>query len=182
MNSHIDQAIGYRAAMNQGALYYPYMHIENVDWLKATLLVFDSVSRMLPPEYEWGLNDDFRVMDFQKTGLLTRANLFSERSFAAQDVLARKLRASAEDRDFLRRFGQHETEELLTRHNPYGFQIHRDKSTFPPTRSVARGRSRLGAKDIRTLRRRTRLCAAAPKGRSGRDGDNRHRLSTVRRP
>ena len=34
--------------MAPGALYYPYIHIDNVDWLKGTLLVFDSVSRILP--------------------------------------------------------------------------------------------------------------------------------------
>lgn len=34
--------------MTSGALYYPYIHIHDIEWLKGTLLLFDSVSRMLP--------------------------------------------------------------------------------------------------------------------------------------
>ncbi len=33
------------------ALYYPYIHIRNVNWLKSTLLAFQQVRRMAPPDY-----------------------------------------------------------------------------------------------------------------------------------
>ena len=115
--------------MTNGALYYPYIHIRDVDWLKGTLLLFDSVNRMLPPEYTCGPNDDYRLSDFQGVGLLRAANLFSERSFAAQEALERRFRASADDPDFLLRYGRAAT--LSATQDYYGFQIHSDKSTFP---------------------------------------------------
>ncbi len=37
--------------MNQKALYYPYIHIQDVNWLKATLLLFSEVRRMMPVQF-----------------------------------------------------------------------------------------------------------------------------------
>jgi hypothetical protein len=117
--------------MPKGALYYPYTTIQDVNWLKGNLLLFDSMSRMLPPEYRVGLNDDYLLTEFENVGLLVRANLFSEGSFAAQEVLKTRFCAGAEDPEFLRRYGPEAAQALLTPADPYGFQIHRDKSTFP---------------------------------------------------
>jgi hypothetical protein len=72
--------------MPKGALYYPYTTIQDVNWLKGNLILFDSMSRMLPPEYRVGLNDDYLLTDFENVGLLVRANLFSRRSLKAQDA------------------------------------------------------------------------------------------------
>jgi len=117
--------------MPSGALYYPYINIEDIDWLKGSLLLFDSVSRMLPPDYPVGFKDDFRLADYQDAGLLRRADLFSDRSFAAQEVLAAKFLADAQDPEFLRRYGRESAEALLSGSHPYGFQIHRDRATLP---------------------------------------------------
>ncbi len=34
--------------MSERALYYPFIHIRDVNWLKATLLLFSQVRRMVP--------------------------------------------------------------------------------------------------------------------------------------
>lgn len=33
------------------ALYYPYIHIQNINWLKASLFYWDEISRIIPPGY-----------------------------------------------------------------------------------------------------------------------------------
>jgi hypothetical protein len=115
--------------MARGALYYPYIHIDDLDWLKGTLLLFKSVSRMLPPEYTQGSRDDPRLMGFQDLGLLKCADLSTERSIAAQRVLAEKILADSTDPAFMRRYGRAEATRL--RSDPYGFQIHSYKSASP---------------------------------------------------
>jgi hypothetical protein len=43
------------SALDRNALYYPYIHVRDVNWLKATLLCFRQVRRMVPPDFH--LND-----------------------------------------------------------------------------------------------------------------------------
>lgn len=38
---------------DKNALYYPYIHFRDIQWLKATLLCFPQVSRMVPGELKW---------------------------------------------------------------------------------------------------------------------------------
>jgi len=38
-------------AVDRDALYYPFIHITDVNWLKATLLCFPGVRRMVPESY-----------------------------------------------------------------------------------------------------------------------------------
>ena len=38
-------------ALDRDALYYPFIHITDVNWLKATLLCFPGVRRMVPQSY-----------------------------------------------------------------------------------------------------------------------------------
>lgn len=38
-------------ALDRDALYYPYIHIRDANWLKATLLCFPQVRRMVPPDF-----------------------------------------------------------------------------------------------------------------------------------
>ena len=38
-------------ALDRDALYYPYITIDNVNWLKATLLCFPQVRRIIPSGY-----------------------------------------------------------------------------------------------------------------------------------
>ena len=38
--------------IDRGALYYPFIHVRDEEWLKATLLCFPFVDRMVPAGYE----------------------------------------------------------------------------------------------------------------------------------
>jgi hypothetical protein len=55
------------AALDRNALYYPYIHIRDVNWLKATLLCFWQVRRMVPPGFH--LNDCDEVKAFRNLGV-----------------------------------------------------------------------------------------------------------------
>lgn len=117
--------------MNQKALYYPYIHIHDVNWLKATLLLFSEVRRMLPTNFS--PNDDEQVRAFtqwqgDRHPLLSVANLWSERAAAAQEALAERLRADAADKDFLQKYGYESARKSLTPED-HGFQIHQQKLT-----------------------------------------------------
>ena len=49
--------------LDRDALYYPYIQIRDVNWLKATLLCFPQVRRMVPPWvklHEQPENEEFR--------------------------------------------------------------------------------------------------------------------------
>jgi hypothetical protein len=120
------------AALDRDALYYPYIHVRDVNWLKATLLCFPNVRRIVPRRYSLVEEPEFR--DFCETEgprgpLLSSADLDSESVTAAQRDLLRKLR---------------EHEELLQKYSrlptmaQYGaeadqFQIHRDKMIYQLT-------------------------------------------------
>ena len=50
-------------ALDRDALYYPYIHIHDVNWLKSTLLCFPSVHRILPDVY---VPDGFTASDSEE--------------------------------------------------------------------------------------------------------------------
>jgi len=52
------------AILDRDALYYPYIHIRDANWLKGTLLCFPQVRRMVPPDFH--LNDSPEVQEFKK--------------------------------------------------------------------------------------------------------------------
>ena len=66
---------------DRDALYYPYVHIRNVEWLKRTLLLFPHVVRMVPRGFL--PRDAIDVRDFcEQTGTrgeppLREAKLYS---------------------------------------------------------------------------------------------------------
>ena len=37
---------------DRGALFYPYVHVRDDNWLKATLLTFPYLERMVPPGFK----------------------------------------------------------------------------------------------------------------------------------
>jgi hypothetical protein len=51
-------------AQDRNALYYPYIHIRDVNWLKATLLCFSQVRRIVPPDFH--LNDLDEIRPFRE--------------------------------------------------------------------------------------------------------------------
>jgi hypothetical protein len=83
-------------ALDRDALYYPYVHITDVNWLKATLLSFPNVRRMVPRDYM--PNDSEEIKKFCQTSgprgeaVLTNANLFSKVATDAEKDLLIRLR------------------------------------------------------------------------------------------
>ncbi|MES0199844.1 hypothetical protein [Mesorhizobium sp. M0011] len=87
------------------ALYYPYIHIRDVDWLKGALLIFPKVYRFVPPGFRrWDdpASSEFAYKGGEEGPLLDRA-FTSEPSveMAAQALLAR-LKEDSGDTKFLK--------------------------------------------------------------------------------
>jgi hypothetical protein len=113
----------------RGAIYYPYTRIENVDWLRANLILFPHVERMLPTGYH--PQDPAGVSDFASSfkgeqPLLRPAKLYAPRPVRAQQELAKRLKTDAQDPTFLERFGETAARALRADNQP-GFQIHQEK-------------------------------------------------------
>lgn len=77
-------------AVDRDALYYPYIHINDVNWLKATLLSFPNVRRMVPRDYP--SDDSPEIQEFCNTEgprgpLLTSADLFSPEAVNSEMTL-----------------------------------------------------------------------------------------------
>jgi hypothetical protein len=83
-------------ALDRDALYYPYVHIKDVNWLKATLLCFPNVRRMVPTNYAPDDSDEIRefchTLGPRGDALLTDVDLFSEAATVAEEDLLRKLK------------------------------------------------------------------------------------------
>jgi hypothetical protein len=111
------------------ALYYPYIHIRDVEWLKATLLLFSQVRRMTPvpgPQIDDGPIASFTEWRGNSEPLVVSARLLSTRSQDAQIQLAQRLRADAVDMDFRHRFDRSAAESIRGA-DDHGFQIHQAK-------------------------------------------------------
>lgn len=82
--------------LDRDALYYPYIHIRDVNWLKATLLCFPQVRRIVPHEFR--LNDSPEIAEFRGlTGargqpLLLEEPAISPAVVAAQSELLRRIK------------------------------------------------------------------------------------------
>ncbi|TBF24864.1 MULTISPECIES: hypothetical protein [Rhizobium] len=111
-------------------LYYPYIRIRNLNWLKGTLLIYPNVYRMVPDDFSpWDDRDG--TLEFAQTSrggeaLLARAEIGSPRSVDAQSILAEKLKKDIEDPEFCRRYNQ-TTARQLQLHDGYGVQLHKYK-------------------------------------------------------
>jgi hypothetical protein len=60
-------------ALDRNALYYPYIHVRDVNWLKATLLCFRQVRRMVPPDFH--LNDSLALQEYREIGIKVRGEM-----------------------------------------------------------------------------------------------------------
>ncbi len=125
------------------ALYYPYIHVRDVSWLKATLLLFPQVRRMLPFA-GWSPHDSPEIAAFtewhsDREPLLAPANLSADRVRAAQDRLASRLEADSADPLFARKYDAAATAPLLAT-DPLGFQIHAQKLSNSLRTALARSR------------------------------------------
>ena len=106
------------------ALYYPYLSIRDVHWLKATLLAFGQIQRMMPEGYN-AANDDLEILSYENVegpfGPLVRgANIDDPLVWQAQDELQQKLERNL--RVYKKRYGQ-----LPLGPEAEGFQIHAAK-------------------------------------------------------
>lgn len=87
-------------ALDRDALYYPYIHIQDANWLKATLLCFPSVRRMVPGNYE--PDDSYVVREFceligpRKQPLVSSVDLFCDGAMKAEVNLLEKLKSNDE--------------------------------------------------------------------------------------
>src|SRR3974390_1374201 len=84
------------------ALYYPCIEIHDVNFLKATLLVFGQVKRMVPPRDEVQLRDLDEVREFCETEgprghLLTEATIDSGFVLNRQHLLCEKIKSLKDD-------------------------------------------------------------------------------------
>jgi len=90
------------------AVFYPYVHIKDHNWLKATLLVYEHLYRMLPVEGEQApqvLSDDPPFLhEYTAVKLVRPAKLQSPRVYDAQMELWAKLRVDAQRPEFRERF------------------------------------------------------------------------------
>lgn len=116
-----------------GAIYYPYIHLRDVDWLKATLLSFPKLQRMVPRRYE--PDDPPEIREFlslrgpDRRPLVERADMDGPTAVTAQGRLMDWLRRDFEDpfrgRAFFRRFTRESAARL--RGGPDAFRLHRGK-------------------------------------------------------
>jgi len=117
--------------MSERALYYPHIHIQDVNWLKATLLLFSQVRRMVPVLSAFEDSDAIKEFTSYDWGqpLLYPAQLERERVMGAQEELARRLNDDAKDEGFKLKYGLGET--MRQRESRLGFQIHQGKLSDP---------------------------------------------------
>ncbi|MGO7122192.1 hypothetical protein ACCS79_37780 [Rhizobium johnstonii] len=117
------------------ALYYPYMRIEDEGWLKATLLLFDQVQRIVPTPEVIGdskaIQRYIRASSHDGSPLLAAAPLFNGRVQQAQLQMALSIEEDAKDWKFRERFSEDRTLRERPADNPLGFQMHQGKLAYP---------------------------------------------------
>jgi hypothetical protein len=106
------------------ALYYPYIHIRDVNWLKATLLWFQQVRRIVPDQFM--LKDSDQVKELAETlgpagPLLVAAHLSEEPVQHAKANLFKKIEENLDA--VVKRYSRSSTPAALAD----AFQVHRYK-------------------------------------------------------
>jgi hypothetical protein len=86
--------------VDRGALYYPYIHVRDTNWLKATLLCFPFVDRMVPESYSVNDNETAAFFSAQASRrpdrrMLGRRDLGDVATEHARLELLHKLEADA---------------------------------------------------------------------------------------
>jgi hypothetical protein len=115
-------------ALDRNALYYPYIHFRDLNWLKATLLCFPQVRRIVPARF--ALNDSPDVQEFTKLKgpsgqpLVLEEPAYSGAAYEAQRRLTQRLKNVPQVS--LAGFTRRRTEQAYPE-NPEVFQIHRGK-------------------------------------------------------
>lgn len=82
-------------ALDRDALYYPYIHVRDTNWLKATLLCFPRVHRMVPKDFQLKDSDEikeFREIEGPRGPLLTEVDPYESGIYEAHERLYDKIR------------------------------------------------------------------------------------------
>lgn len=106
------------------ALYYPYIHIRDANWLKATLLWFQQVRRIVPEQFT--LKDSPEIREFRDVAgpagpLLIEARLFEEPVGQARTNLLRQIEGNLDT--IINKYSKKKTSAKLVD----AFQVHRYK-------------------------------------------------------
>jgi hypothetical protein len=111
----------------RAALYYPYIHIHNANWLKATLLCFKQVRRIVPTPYttrDHATIEPYTSLLGPNGPLLDRADILAPAVHDAQRALKANIESNLDE--IKRRFQKVNTpQEYQSGHT--SFQINRDK-------------------------------------------------------
>lgn len=109
---------------DRDALYYPYIHIRDVNWLKAALLCFPHVRRMVPAGFS--LNDASDIRPFSTLYLDNKPLLIEEETYSEEiEAAFQSFLSNVEPRlDFFRR--NFAGEVVRTRYRD-SFRIHAGK-------------------------------------------------------
>ena len=121
-------ADAYSVTEDRDALYYPRIHIRNANWLKATLLCFPQVRRMVPSRFD--LQDKPSIAAFRRT-FGPRGPLLVEEvttSPVADGAKHRLLSIIAERADTLRSMYDFDSAVQFTKGKPDTYQIHAGKA------------------------------------------------------
>lgn len=127
------------------ALYYPYVHIRDDDWLKKTLLVFPGVVRMIADDFVPDDGPLVRALS-QRGGrrqLMRRATLDSKPVRDAQKHLVALLEndLAEQGEPFRARFDKAAATALNRKtKSPFGFQMHLGKTSLPLAQLLQRER------------------------------------------
>jgi hypothetical protein len=126
---------GAEQILHRDALYYPYIHIRSVDWLKRALLIFPHVARIMPRDYF--PRDERDVLEFERTSgrwgapLLRQADLTSRGVREAQLTLLKLLSNDCQnDPSFLARYG---SRSRFDNRSPNEFYLHTNKPLYELT-------------------------------------------------
>jgi hypothetical protein len=117
-------------ALDRDALYYPYLEIQSVNWLKATLLCFPHVRRIVPGGYH--PDDVAAIKPFLETKgigdlpLLSNEAPVGDSCFAEQERLAEKIRDAADlfRRKFSRAAAQNQYPAGWSQYRIYYLKLH----------------------------------------------------------
>jgi hypothetical protein len=115
------------AVPERAALYYPYIHIHNENWLKATLLCFKQVRRIVPNLYttrDRPMVEAYTSLKGPNGPLLDTADVFAPAVHDAQRELKAKIESNLDE--IRKRFQKAITPEEYQA-GPASFQINRHK-------------------------------------------------------
>ncbi len=130
--SEVRMAVAVQNAGDRYALYYPWIHIRNENWLKGTLLAFGRVRRIVPVRFtlkDGAITAPYaRLTDAAGAPLLQPADLASQQVVETQKWLRGKISAHLDE---LGALYSEETTPLEYQSGPDSFEMHAGKFVDP---------------------------------------------------